>query len=86
MPAMIMTAHPRTVAQKRDLHVGGLGASASGALAAISDPMVESSEDLIGRARDLLHDADELVRDNPWPAIGIVALLSLAAGFLLGRR
>jgi ElaB/YqjD/DUF883 family membrane-anchored ribosome-binding protein len=83
---MMLTTHPSSVFQKRDLHVGGLGSSASGALAAVTDPMHDAADSWLGRARDLAEEADDYVRGNPWAALAVVALLGLAAGYLLSQR
>jgi ElaB/YqjD/DUF883 family membrane-anchored ribosome-binding protein len=81
----MLTTHPNTVVQKRDLHVGGLGSEASGALAAVTDPFADMADSWLARARKAARQADDYVRDNPWPAIAFVACLGLAAGFLLSR-
>lgn len=83
---MMMTAHPSTVTQKRDLHIGGVGSSRPVALGAIHEPMLEGTDEILKRAREALRSADQFLRDNPWPALGAVAVLGLAAGFILGRR
>jgi ElaB/YqjD/DUF883 family membrane-anchored ribosome-binding protein len=82
----MLTTHPSSVVQKRDLHVGGLGASASGALAAVADPMSGAAESLFKKARNAARDADDYVHDNPWAALAVVALVGLAAGYVLSRR
>jgi ElaB/YqjD/DUF883 family membrane-anchored ribosome-binding protein len=82
----MLTTHPSSVAQKRDLHVGGLGSSASGALAAVSEPLVGGPESWLRRARNAARDADDFVHQNPWAALAVVALVSLAAGFVLRGR
>ena len=82
----MLTAHPNSVFQKRDLHVGGLGSSASGALAAVTEPLPAAADPWLERARDLSQEADDYVRDNPWAVLGIVALVGLAAGYLLSQR
>jgi ElaB/YqjD/DUF883 family membrane-anchored ribosome-binding protein len=86
----MLTAHPSSVFQKRDLHVGGLGFSASGALAAVTDPMEPSdpwpaSDSWLERARSAAADADDYVHENPWAALAVVALVGLAAGYLLAQ-
>ena len=78
----MLTSHPSSVVQKRDLHVGGVGAAASGALAAVSDPVAGLAETWLDRARDLAQAADEYVRENPWAALGVVALAGIAAGLI----
>jgi ElaB/YqjD/DUF883 family membrane-anchored ribosome-binding protein len=83
---MMLTTHPSSVLQKRDLHVGGLGASASGALAAVADPMTDVADSWVDGLRGAVRDADDYVHDNPWAALAVVALLGVAAGYLLSRR
>jgi ElaB/YqjD/DUF883 family membrane-anchored ribosome-binding protein len=82
----MLTTHPSSVVQKRDLHVGGLGSSASGALAAVTDPARDAADSWLVRARDVVRDADDYVHNNPWAALAVVALVGLTAGFLLSRR
>jgi ElaB/YqjD/DUF883 family membrane-anchored ribosome-binding protein len=82
----MLTTHPSSVFQKRDLHVGGLGSSASGALAAVTEPVRDTTESWLERARDAAEDADDFVRNNPWAALAVAALVGLAAGYLLSQR
>jgi ElaB/YqjD/DUF883 family membrane-anchored ribosome-binding protein len=82
----MLTAHPNSVVQKRDLHVGGLGSSASGALAAVADPLRDAADSWLERARDVAQDADDYLRNNPLAALAVAALVGLAAGYLLARR
>ncbi len=82
----MLTAHPSSVLQKRDLHVGGLGSSASGALAAVTNQMEDAAGSWLDRVRSAARDADDYVHDNPWAALAAVALMGVAAGILLSRR
>jgi ElaB/YqjD/DUF883 family membrane-anchored ribosome-binding protein len=82
----MLTTHPSSVFQKRDLHVGGLGSSASGALAAVTDPLHDAADSWLERARDAAQEVDDYVRDNPWAALAVAALVGLAAGYLLSQR
>jgi ElaB/YqjD/DUF883 family membrane-anchored ribosome-binding protein len=82
----MLTAHPASVFQKKDLHVGGLGVSASGALAAVAAPLLDATDSWLDKARDAVRDADDYVHDRPWRALAIVALAGLTAGYLLARR
>jgi len=61
----MLTTHPSSVFQKRDLHVGGLGSSASGALAAVTEPVRDAADSWLERARDAAQDADDYVRGQP---------------------
>jgi ElaB/YqjD/DUF883 family membrane-anchored ribosome-binding protein len=81
----MLTSHPSSVVQKRDLHVGGLGSNASGALASFADP-TRRADSWLERARDVAQEADDYVRDNPWAALAVAALVGLAAGYLLSQR
>jgi hypothetical protein len=81
----MLTAHPSTVVQKRDLHVGGLGASrrgSSASLAPVSEAFIDQADSWLDRARE----AETFIRRNPWTAVALVGLLGLAAGFALSRR
>jgi ElaB/YqjD/DUF883 family membrane-anchored ribosome-binding protein len=82
----MLTTHPSSVFQKRDLHVGGLGSSASGALAAVTEPARDAADSWLVAARDVAQDADDFVRGNPWAALAVAALVGLAAGYLLSQR
>ena len=86
---MMMTM-PNSASEKRDLHVGGLGASApvglSTKLGPWEDEAMESPQRLLRRLRDAGRSANRLLADNPWAAVGLVACLGLAAGYLLSRR
>jgi ElaB/YqjD/DUF883 family membrane-anchored ribosome-binding protein len=86
----MMTSRNSAIAEKRDLHVGGLGASASAGLATmiepLLDPVANASEPWLRKARDLARSADDAIHDNPWAAVGIVAFVGLVAGYLLSRR
>ena len=82
----MLTTHPSSVFQKRDLHVGGLGSSASGALAAVTEPARDAADSWLVTARDVAQEADDFVRANPWAALAVAALVGLAAGYLLSQR
>ncbi len=82
----MLTAHPGTVPQKRDLHVGGLGSTSPipGAAAReyVADDLIDSAQSWIDRARN----AESFIRTNPWTAVALVGLVGLAAGVALSRR
>jgi ElaB/YqjD/DUF883 family membrane-anchored ribosome-binding protein len=82
----MLTTHPSSIVQKRDLHVGGLGLSASGALAAVTDPIMDGADPWVDRVRAAAIEVDDFVHDNPWAALAVIALVGAAAGYLLSRR
>jgi ElaB/YqjD/DUF883 family membrane-anchored ribosome-binding protein len=81
-----MLTSPNGAAAKKDLHVGGVGVSAGAALASISsviDPLVDATENWVHRARDFASSADDYVRNNPWQALGVAAMLGVTLGYFL---
>ena len=82
----MLTANPNSVFQKRDLHVGGTGASAGTTLAAVTEPPLDFAQSLLKGARQAARDAEYYVKDNPWAALAAVALIGVAAGFVMARK
>jgi ElaB/YqjD/DUF883 family membrane-anchored ribosome-binding protein len=81
-----MLTSPNGTDAKRDLHVGGVGSDASAALASIVDPLSDASQNWVHKARNVARSADDFVHDNPWQALGVVAVLGVTLGYLLSRR
>lgn len=73
----MLTAHPSTVRQKKDLHVGGLGSNPP------ANVHVIDQED---NWLDLAHYAETLVRTNPWTVVALVGMAGFAVGVALARR
>ena len=90
-----MLTSPNGAAAKKDLHIGGVGAASAGvasagaaganALSTLIDPLVDASETWVRRARDFVTHADDYVRNNPWAAVGVGAMLGLTLGFFIAR-
>jgi ElaB/YqjD/DUF883 family membrane-anchored ribosome-binding protein len=80
-----MLTSPNGAAAKKDLHIAGVDAAGANALADMIDPLVEASETWVRRARDFVASADDYVRDNPWAAVGVGAMLGLTLGYFIGR-
>jgi ElaB/YqjD/DUF883 family membrane-anchored ribosome-binding protein len=77
--------------ERKDLHVGGLGAASSAtdpaaSLASVIDPLVDASENWAKKAREFVNSADEYVRSNPWQALGVMAILGVTLGYFMSRR
>jgi ElaB/YqjD/DUF883 family membrane-anchored ribosome-binding protein len=75
--------------EKKDLHFGGLGATAQPRHVTMADPKrdaVEASQPLLKKAREAMEYANSTLRDHPWAAVGLVAALGLTVGYLLSRR
>jgi ElaB/YqjD/DUF883 family membrane-anchored ribosome-binding protein len=71
-------------AAKKDLPIGQAAVSTN-ALSAVIDPLVDASETLVQRARDFVGSADAYVRENPWAAVGVGAMLGLTLGYFIAR-
>ncbi|MGA2778290.1 MAG: hypothetical protein ABSF94_12095 [Steroidobacteraceae bacterium] len=75
-----------TFAPKKDLHIGGLGPKSAADPTIWASELVEDAGNIADRVREAIDRADEFVRARPWQAIGVAALLSLAAGWLIATR
>jgi len=72
---------------KRDLHVGGVGSKAPVGLSTGNPEHVRRTPDAwLESARETYQDANDYLRKRPWSALGLVAFVGLAAGYLLSRR
>ncbi|HSN70410.1 MAG TPA: DUF883 family protein [Steroidobacteraceae bacterium] len=45
-----------------------------------------AEEDAVRRSREVIDEAEDYVRHNPWHAVGMAAGAGLVLGLLLGRR
>jgi ElaB/YqjD/DUF883 family membrane-anchored ribosome-binding protein len=70
---------------KKDLHIGGVGAVSAATLSSVIDPLMDASETFVQRARDFVSTADDYVRENPWAAVGVGAMLGLTLGYFMAR-
>jgi ElaB/YqjD/DUF883 family membrane-anchored ribosome-binding protein len=80
-----MLASVNNVNGKKDLHVGGLGDNAPASLASVIDPLMDASENWVQKARELVSSADDYVRNNPWQALGVMAMVGVTVGYLISR-
>jgi ElaB/YqjD/DUF883 family membrane-anchored ribosome-binding protein len=71
---------------KKDLHVGGVGAAPSASLASVIDPLMDASENWVEKAREFAATADDYVRNNPWQALAVMAMVGVTIGYVLSRR
>lgn len=61
-------------------------ARAEASLGAARERLAAFGEEAADRVREAGARADDYVRSNPWPAIGVGALAGLVVGILLTRR
>jgi ElaB/YqjD/DUF883 family membrane-anchored ribosome-binding protein len=81
----VMLASLNSATAKKDLHVGGLGTTSSATLASVIDPLMDASENWVQKARGFVSSADDYVRNNPWQALGVMAMLGVTLGYFLSR-
>jgi ElaB/YqjD/DUF883 family membrane-anchored ribosome-binding protein len=94
----MIAARKSEFSDKKDLHVGGLGANAQAKFATMFDPeghdaskgarpFLQLARDAVqGAAREAVQNANHALRNNPWAALGLGAALGLTVGYLLSRR
>jgi ElaB/YqjD/DUF883 family membrane-anchored ribosome-binding protein len=56
------------------------------ALVAAKSAVTDTATQLRSQAQQVGRRTDSFVRENPWPVIGIAAVVGLAVGFLASRR
>ncbi len=76
----------KDVEQKKDLHIGGLGATSNVNSLIWADDFIEETGSLGAQLQAGATRAEEFVRARPWQAIGLVAIASFTAALLLTRR
>ncbi len=85
----MLTTHPSAVAQKKDLHIGGLGINAANPSGTWSArPHRQSGRNDTAYAAKLsqaLNRVDQLVSVNPRRALTLAAVVGIIAGLLLAR-
>jgi ElaB/YqjD/DUF883 family membrane-anchored ribosome-binding protein len=47
---------------------------------------MNATEDWVHKARNFVSTADDYVRNNPWQALGMMAILGVTLGYMISRR
>lgn len=55
-------------------------------LKAVKSRMAEAEAAVLAKSRATAKATDDYVHESPWQVIGVAAVLSLAIGWLIGRR
>ncbi|HEY2678930.1 MAG TPA: hypothetical protein VGI65_18325 [Steroidobacteraceae bacterium] len=74
------------IADMQDADVGRLRSKVQRAVDAAKESLAEGAESVRQRAQGVADSADDYVRDSPWQAVGIAALVGAVVGMLLTRR
>jgi ElaB/YqjD/DUF883 family membrane-anchored ribosome-binding protein len=74
------------IADLQDADVGRLRSKVQRAVHAAKESLADGAESVRERAQNVADSADEYVRDSPWQAVGIAALVGAVVGMMLTRR
>jgi len=74
------------IGQAADPEIARVRAKVESAMASAKESIADGAERAQRQAKDLLDSGDRYVRDRPWEAIGVAAIVGLAIGFLVSRR
>jgi ElaB/YqjD/DUF883 family membrane-anchored ribosome-binding protein len=74
------------IADLKDADVVRVRSKVQRAVDATKQSLADGADALRQRAHDVASTADEYVRDSPWQAIGIAALVGAVVGILATRR
>jgi len=76
----------RRVGDAADPELARLRAKVESTVVTTKRAISDGTEQVQRQAKEALEAGDRYVRDQPWDAIGIAAVVGLAIGFLVGRR
>jgi ElaB/YqjD/DUF883 family membrane-anchored ribosome-binding protein len=74
------------IADLKDADVARVRSKVQRAVDAAKESLAESADTLRQRAQSAASTADDYVRDSPWQAVGIAALVGAVVGILATRR
>jgi ElaB/YqjD/DUF883 family membrane-anchored ribosome-binding protein len=74
------------IADLKDADVVRVRGKVQRAVDATKQSLADSAESIRRRAQDVASTADDYVRESPWQAIGIAALVGAVVGILATRR
>ena len=74
------------VSDVKDPDVARIREKVKDALSTAKEALTDSADKVRRQAQQVAGSTDDFVRDNPWQALGIAALLGVAVGFLAARR
>lgn len=80
----MITAHPSSVVQKKDLHFGGLGSTVGTAAPPLQ--VLPMQQDWRHKATVAANNASQMLQANTWPALALAAAAGVLAGYFLARR
>ncbi len=76
----------KATASQTGERIAAARAKAEESLKAAKDRLAEQESAMMAKTKAVAKAADDLVRANPWKALGIVAVVGLVLGILADRR
>lgn len=74
------------IADLNDVDVASVRNKVMSTVAAAKESLAQSADAMKRQAQDVWSGADDYVRESPWAAIGLAALVGAVAGILVARR
>jgi ElaB/YqjD/DUF883 family membrane-anchored ribosome-binding protein len=74
------------IADLKDAEVVRMRERVLQAVGAAKDSLTDGAESLRRRAKSAISGADDYVRESPWAAVGLAALVGAVVGILVTRR
>jgi ElaB/YqjD/DUF883 family membrane-anchored ribosome-binding protein len=74
------------LADLNDADVATMRSKVMATVDAAKETLADSAEMLRRRAQRAVSGADEYVRESPWAAVGVAALIGALVGILVARR
>jgi ElaB/YqjD/DUF883 family membrane-anchored ribosome-binding protein len=74
------------ISNVKDADVARVRTKVEQALASAKDSIASGTDTVRQQARRVASTADDYVRESPWQALGLAALVGVAVGFLVTRR
>jgi ElaB/YqjD/DUF883 family membrane-anchored ribosome-binding protein len=74
------------IADLNDADVASVRDKVVSAVAAAKESLADRTDTLKRQAQNVWSEADDYVRESPWVAVGLAALVGAVAGILVARR
>lgn len=81
-----MNSSANPVVHLKDRLPSDVSSQITDSLSRIADQLTGAAQNWSSKAKSAAKSTDSLVRSSPWQAVGVVALVSLAAGLLASRQ
>jgi ElaB/YqjD/DUF883 family membrane-anchored ribosome-binding protein len=78
-----MSSANQNVVRLKDVRAGDIADQVAKTVSSMADQLVDRVQSLGSRAKVVARNTDGFVRTSPWQAVGIIALVGLAAGVLV---